>query len=100
MGLNFAFLVKAAMPYVQTIVLPKVHDCRDLELLDQALHGKIGNYEIIASIESARALWNIGDIAKWRSPTGLAAVTGLLVSSHHEYPDVGRILQILGAVCC
>lgn len=67
------------MPRVQTIVLPKVHKRLDLDLLDQALEATSGPFSVIASIESAQALWNIGDIAGWRSSTGSAYVSGLLV---------------------
>jgi citrate lyase subunit beta-like protein len=51
---------------VKTLVLPKVHSAADLT----AIAKHIPDYRkvnIIASIESARSLWAIGDIASWSS---------------------------------
>ncbi|KAG8951365.1 hypothetical protein FRC04_006136 [Tulasnella sp. 424] len=78
-----------AMSRVQTIVLPKVHERLDLDLLDQALEATSGPFSVIASIESARALWNIGDIAGWRSSTGSAYVSGLLFAAE-DYTSIIR----------
>lgn len=34
---------------------------------------------VVASIESAKALWAVGDIAAWKSIDGVACVKALLV---------------------
>ncbi|KAG9009331.1 hypothetical protein FRB90_008405 [Tulasnella sp. 427] len=80
-----------AMPQVETIVLPKVHEPRDLDLLDQYLQGKARSYGVIASIESARALWNIGGIAGWRNSTGSVFVSGLLFAAEDYCADTSII---------
>ncbi|KIO31355.1 hypothetical protein M407DRAFT_19732 [Tulasnella calospora MUT 4182] len=80
-----------AMPQVQTIVLPKVHERLDLELLDQVLRGAGRTFSIIASIESAQAIWNIGEIAGWRSSTGSAFVSGLLFAAEDYCADTSII---------
>ncbi|KAG8934818.1 hypothetical protein FRC01_000086 [Tulasnella sp. 417] len=80
-----------AMPQVQTIVLPKVHERLDLERLDQVLRGTGRSFSIIASIESARAIWNIGEIAGWRSSTGSAAVSALLFAAEDYCADTSII---------
>lgn len=46
------------------------------ELLNQ----RPGPLSIVASIESAQALWRIGEIAQWKSET--ARLSALLVRSH------------------
>jgi citrate lyase subunit beta-like protein len=51
---------------VKTIVLPKVHSAADLTNISRHVPSN-RKINIIASVESARALWAIGDIASWRS---------------------------------
>lgn len=64
-------------PRVETLVLPKVHSSDDLtEVASHVPNGRRLN--IIASIESARSLWSIGDIASWKENLDLNVV-GLLV---------------------
>lgn len=62
---------------VETIVLPKVHHAQDLSrIVEHIPRGRPLN--IIASIESARSLWGIGDISSWRGNDGVKVI-GLLV---------------------
>lgn len=70
-------------------MLPKVHSVEDLETVTEAMEaiGPKGIVNFVASIESARALYNIGTIAAWRSVYSpekggkLAAL--LVISSRH-----------------
>ncbi|KAH8825074.1 Pyruvate/Phosphoenolpyruvate kinase-like domain-containing protein [Flagelloscypha sp. PMI_526] len=50
---------------IKTIVLPKVHSEENLRRL--ACHASRPT-SVIASIESARAMYNLGAIAKWKTP--------------------------------
>ncbi|KAI0279234.1 citrate lyase beta subunit, partial [Russula aff. rugulosa BPL654] len=61
------------IPAVRTLVLPKIHSVEDLETVTDAMEaiGRAkGIINFVASIESARALYNIGTIAAWRSVYG------------------------------
>ncbi|KAN0123486.1 citrate lyase [Russula decolorans] len=61
------------IPAVRTLVLPKIHSVDDLEIVTDAMEafGRAkGTINFVASIESARALYNIGTIAAWRSVYG------------------------------
>jgi citrate lyase beta subunit len=62
------------MPAVRTLVIPKVNNSADLDQLEEALleHSQ-GHctYNLVASIESARAMWNIGHIAGWQQKHAL-----------------------------
>ena len=54
-------------------MLPKIHSVDDLEIVTDAMEafGRArGTINFVASIESARALYNIGTIAAWRSVYG------------------------------
>lgn len=49
--------------------MPKVSSVADLNRIGEAFyeHARPGtHFNLVASIESARALWNVGDIAGWR----------------------------------
>lgn len=68
-------------PAVSTLVLPKIHCAEDLTFVSQAMikvsertnppsnvtQHRSEPMRIIPSIESARGLWWIGDIASWKS---------------------------------
>ncbi|KAF8500904.1 citrate lyase beta subunit [Russula emetica] len=61
------------IPAVRTLVLPKIHSVDDLEIVTDAMEafGRAkGTISFVACIESARALYNIGTIAAWRSVYG------------------------------
>ncbi|KAH9080442.1 citrate lyase beta subunit [Lactarius deliciosus] len=61
------------IPSVRTLVLPKVHSVEDLEMVTDAMEAfgrSQGTIHLVASIESAQALHNIGGIAAWKSVYG------------------------------
>lgn len=66
-------------------MLPKIHSAEDLEAVTDAIEafGRAkGTINFVASIESARSLYNIGTIAAWRSVYGTekgGKLTALLV---------------------
>ncbi|KAJ7205914.1 citrate lyase beta subunit [Mycena haematopus] len=59
---------------VGSLVLPKVHSAEDLDTVSRAIHDINGTSNnklgLIASIESAKASWNVGAIAAWKSKFG------------------------------
>jgi citrate lyase subunit beta-like protein len=58
--------------------MPKVHSAADLNRVVEAYHEYAPpgtSIEIVASIESARALWHVGDIAAWQPQTSRSDVT-------------------------
>ncbi|OAX33381.1 Phosphoenolpyruvate/pyruvate domain-containing protein, partial [Rhizopogon vinicolor AM-OR11-026] len=63
-------------PFVRTLVLPKIHSVRDLHHVSRAIRSaRAGSstpfpIRIVASIESARSAWNLGEIASWTSEYG------------------------------
>ncbi|KAJ7729648.1 Pyruvate/Phosphoenolpyruvate kinase-like domain-containing protein [Mycena maculata] len=72
---------------VGSLVLPKVHSADDLHVVSRAIHAASGASSnplgLIASIESARASWNLGAIAGWRSDFGkLGGTLTALLASH------------------
>ena len=60
---------------VQTLILPKIHSHEDLNYVSDAIaefyssHGSPyrPNLQLVPSIESARAILNLGSIAGWKS---------------------------------
>ncbi|KAJ7065899.1 citrate lyase beta subunit [Mycena belliarum] len=80
----------ATSPAVGSLVLPKVHSADDLHIVSKAIHAVRGNpLGLIASIESARALWNIGAIAGWKSDCGKSGgtLTALLFAAEDYCAD-------------
>ena len=76
-------------------MLPKIHSVEDLEMVTDAMEafGRAkGTINFVACIESARALYNIGTIAAWRSVYGpekggkLMALLVNFLSSSHSVP--------------
>ncbi|KAG7089746.1 hypothetical protein E1B28_011400 [Marasmius oreades] len=61
------------IPTVKTVVLPKVNSVQDLHYASRHIHQVAQQnprqipLHIVSSVESARALWNLGDIARWKS---------------------------------
>lgn len=59
-----------------TLVLPKIHSVQDLQYISDAIARSTQQgrrtqpLRLVASIESAKSLWNIGEIAAWTSPHG------------------------------
>ncbi|KAJ7935453.1 Pyruvate/Phosphoenolpyruvate kinase-like domain-containing protein [Mycena leptocephala] len=78
---------------VGSLVLPKVHSADDLHTVARAIHnvnGTSGNtLGLIASIESAKASWNLGAIASWRSEFGKlgGTLTALLFAAEDYCAD-------------
>ncbi|KAH0832185.1 citrate lyase beta subunit [Lanmaoa asiatica] len=82
-------------PSVGTLVLPKIHSARDLHYVSRTIRNSNTSstpLRIVASVESARSVVGLGDIASWRSEFGPekgGELTALLVSSsstHHSDP--------------
>ena len=76
-----------------TLVLPKIHSVRDLNYVSRTirnLNRSSAALRIVASIESARSVIGLGDIASWRSELGVekgGELTALLASSlRHSGP--------------
>ncbi|KAH7885092.1 citrate lyase beta subunit [Phlebopus sp. FC_14] len=61
-------------PVVGTLVLPKIHSVQDLHHVSRAIRKATSPssapLHVVASIESARAVWNLGEIAGWKSEFG------------------------------
>ncbi|GJE91756.1 citrate lyase beta subunit [Phanerochaete sordida] len=61
---------------IRTLVIPKVHSVQELDAVSERVHAANSVQEtpnpvnIVASIESARALYNVGQIASWQSRFG------------------------------
>lgn len=78
---------------MRTLVLPKVHSVDELNEVSDHIFGHSREnldqpkpVNIVASIESARALFNVGQIAGWQSGHGPArggTLTALLVRAIH-----------------
>ncbi|KIJ17923.1 pro-3S-lyase [Paxillus involutus ATCC 200175] len=60
-------------PSVGTLVLPKIHSVRDLHEVSRAIRTSNLSHtplRIVASIESARSVFGLGEIASWKSEFG------------------------------
>lgn len=73
---------------VGTLVLPKIHSVRDLHYVSRTIRNlnrsSAAALRIVASIESARSVMALEDIASWKSEFGAdkgGELTALLVSS-------------------
>ncbi|KAI3603037.1 citrate lyase subunit beta [Moniliophthora roreri] len=62
-----------SLPAVQTVVLPKVHSAQDLHYASRHIaqvfkqNPRETPVRIVSSVESAKAMWNLGEIAGWKS---------------------------------
>ncbi|KAF7365394.1 HpcH-HpaI domain-containing protein [Mycena venus] len=80
---------------VGSLVLPKVHSAEDLHTVSRAIHDVNGTSSntlgLVASIESARASWNLGAIAAWKSEFGKlgGTLTALLFAAEDYCADTG-----------
>ncbi|KAJ7505495.1 Pyruvate/Phosphoenolpyruvate kinase-like domain-containing protein [Mycena galericulata] len=78
---------------VGSLVLPKVHSADDLHVVSRAIHAASGSSSnplgLVASIESARASWNLGAIAAWKSDFGKpgGTLTALLFAAEDYCAD-------------
>ncbi|KAK7014094.1 hypothetical protein VNI00_019416 [Paramarasmius palmivorus] len=84
-----AFL-KLSLPQVQTVVLPKIHSAQDLHYANRVIQRDV---RIVASIESAKAMWNLGEIAGWKSEGGAegGVLSGLLFAAEDYCADTSII---------
>ncbi|KAI0648001.1 Pyruvate/Phosphoenolpyruvate kinase-like domain-containing protein [Trametes meyenii] len=94
-------------PCVQTLVLPKIHSVQDLDDVSESIfegyrysgdgHSRSPNgppINIVASIESAKAMHNLGTIAGWQSRYGHAfggRLSALLFAAEDYCADTGII---------
>ncbi|KAF9060896.1 Pyruvate/Phosphoenolpyruvate kinase-like domain-containing protein [Rhodocollybia butyracea] len=81
-------------PSIHKLILPKIHSVEDLETVGRALwtNSTSGTdirtrMDIIPSVESARALWNLGSIADWKYNDGRVRITGLLFAAEDYCAD-------------
>ncbi|KZV61508.1 beta subunit of citrate lyase [Peniophora sp. CONT] len=78
-----------------TLVLPKVHSIDYLDKVASIVDSVAGSMDtpirLVASIESARSLYNIGSIAGWRHSSGKTRVAGLLFAAEDYCADTGII---------
>lgn len=80
-------------PFVRTLVLPKIHSARDLHHVSRAVRTSRARtstpfpIRIIASVESARSAWNLGEIASWASEYGpdVGGKLGALLFAAEDY---------------
>ncbi|KAF8584692.1 citrate lyase beta subunit [Ramaria rubella] len=92
---DIAAIVKVSR--IQTLVLPKVNSIADLDSVSQtisqclSLHPAKDQIKLIASIESARSLWSLGEIATWKSGEGVASISALLFAAEDFCADTSII---------
>ncbi|KAL0066191.1 hypothetical protein AAF712_006816 [Marasmius tenuissimus] len=88
------------IPAVTTVVLPKVNTKEDLHYASKHIHQayqrnpRENPLRIVSSVESARSLWNIGDIAGWKSEHGDVeggVVSGLLFAAEDYCADTSIV---------
>ena len=70
------------LPCIRTLVLPKVHSAQDLHHVSEEVYMAYRAHksrstdeppvQLVASIESAKAMHNLGEIASWQSTWGAA----------------------------
>ncbi|KAI0311714.1 citrate lyase beta subunit, partial [Amylostereum chailletii] len=85
------------LPSVRTLILPKVHSVDDLHIVSRAINASGRSHRepihLIASVESARSLWGIGDIASWKDEAGdnNTSLTALLFAAEDYCADTSII---------
>ncbi|PIL22589.1 hypothetical protein GSI_15278 [Ganoderma sinense ZZ0214-1] len=92
------------LPWIRTFVLPKIHSAQDLHHVSEEIHiayraHKVRNpngppIQLVASIESAKAMYNLGEIASWQSLWGPAQggkLSALLFAAEDYCADTGII---------
>ncbi|THV00864.1 beta subunit of citrate lyase [Dendrothele bispora CBS 962.96] len=81
---------------VRTLILPKIHSGEDLDYVSSSISTPISISErekplrIVPSIESARALWNLGGIAGWKTkqlPLNGGVLSALLFAAEDYCAD-------------
>ncbi|KAL1664234.1 Pyruvate/Phosphoenolpyruvate kinase-like domain-containing protein [Schizophyllum commune] len=94
---DMAYVLRS--PVVSTLVLPKVNSTKDLNHVSNVIReltrvdpGR--GLRLVASIESAQALWNIGSISHWKSEHGPlmgGQLSALLFAAEDFCADTGII---------
>ncbi|TFK91931.1 citrate lyase beta subunit [Polyporus arcularius HHB13444] len=92
------------LPCVRTLVLPKVHSAQDLHHVSEEIYLAYRAHkfrspddppvQLVASIESAKAMYNLGEIASWQSSWGAATggkLVALLFAAEDYCADTGII---------
>lgn len=87
-------------PSIETLVIPKVNSAEDLTAIANHIPaGRTSALNLVASIESAKALWSIGDIASWNH--GVAKVSALLVGTVLcQLSDVCKLVELILPCWC
>ncbi|KAL4080952.1 citrate lyase beta subunit [Scleroderma citrinum] len=75
---------------VGILVLPKINSAQDLHYVSRMIHRSCASprpLRIIASIESARSVWNLREIAEWKSQFGaeLGGELGAFLFAAEDY---------------
>nr|GAT50562.1 predicted protein [Mycena chlorophos] len=87
----------ASSKRVGSLVLPKIHAAEDLDVVSQALTAAnrvvSNSLELIASIESARASFNLGEIAGWKAKDALGGTLTALLFAAEDYCADTAILR-------
>ncbi|KAF8195490.1 Pyruvate/Phosphoenolpyruvate kinase-like domain-containing protein [Pholiota molesta] len=84
---------------VKTLILPKIHSHYDLDFVSDEVSVSRKSLDlpplrIVPSIESARAIWNIGPISSWKSthgPVSGGVLSGLLFAAEDYCADTSII---------
>ncbi|KAI0754918.1 Pyruvate/Phosphoenolpyruvate kinase-like domain-containing protein [Daedaleopsis nitida] len=90
------------LPCIRTLVLPKVHSAQDLHHVSEEIYMAYRAHkfrspdgppvQLVASIESARAMYNLGEIASWQSRWGEGSggkLAALLFAAEDYCADTG-----------
>ncbi|KAI0632174.1 citrate lyase beta subunit [Trametes polyzona] len=92
------------LPCIRTLVLPKIHSAQDLDHVSEEIFVAYKGHkfrspdsppvQIVASIESAKAMYNLGEIAGWQSRYGPelgGKLSALLFAAEDYCADTGII---------
>ncbi|KAI0712220.1 citrate lyase beta subunit [Earliella scabrosa] len=92
------------LPCIRTLVLPKVHSAQDLHHVSEEIYMAYRAHkfrspdgppvQLVASVESAKAMYNLGEIAAWQSRWGAATggtLAALLFAAEDYCADTGII---------
>ncbi|KAF9013387.1 Pyruvate/Phosphoenolpyruvate kinase-like domain-containing protein [Cyathus striatus] len=89
-----------SVPSVRSLILPKIHSAQDLDYVSDHVHAIFQStsrkpaLNIIPSIESAKGMWNLGNIANWTSKHGQESggkLSALLFAAEDYCADTGII---------
>jgi len=90
----------ASSSSIRSIVVPKVQSSYDLDTVSRELHQAFKQtpreapIRIIPSVESAKAMWNLGSISNWKSKYGAlsgGAVSALLFAAEDYCADTSIV---------